>query len=167
MDVLDLRVDTDELIEWRYRRVEMLVNGEPLLDIIRAAEMPYARREYDERVSSGESPDDLGDRDGLAGAYHYLPTSLVFPPSRNFFGDPYSHGFLVDDDDPVNSKSLILQCTCGIIDCWFLVADITVDTDSIIWASFQQFHREWTYEIPGFRFDRSQYETAFKRGTKK
>ena len=163
MDEIELNINTEGTIEWRYRFVEMFVNREPLIEIVRRAELPSACDEFDERIAAGDTPDDIGDRGDLAGDYLYLPTSIALPPSQNFFGEPYNHGFIVDDDAPVNSKSLILQCTCGITECWFLLANITVDEDKIIWDNFEQFHRDWTYDIPPLTFDRNQYETAFNR----
>lgn len=163
MDRIETRVDTQGALEWRYRSVELLINGEPLIEIVRKVELPHACREFDERVGMGESAEDLGERGSLAGAYLSLPTSLALPPSQNFFGSPYDHGFLVDEDNPANGKSVLLGCSCGIIDCWFLLADITVETDRIVWEGFQQFHRDWSYEIPPFIFDREQYEMAFAR----
>lgn len=144
-----------------FQQIEMRVNGEPLIDLLRQCELPYVRQEWDERTASGESEAELGPRDSLAGQYLYLPPSIVYPPSRNFFGAVYDHGFCTEPDDPSNSKSLILQCTCGITDCWFLLATIAVDEDRVTWTNFQQFHRDWSYGDLTFTFDRRQYNEAF------
>ncbi len=166
MDTIQLHTPADQYVRWPngggFQQVVMIVNGESLVDIIRRIELPYVRREYDERIAEGETPLELGHRDALAGQYLYLSPALAFPPSQNFFGEPYDHGFRTDADDPVNGKSLILQCTCGITDCWFLVADITVGETTVIWSNFQQFHRDWAYQIDPFVFDRGMYNEAFE-----
>lgn len=165
MDTIQLRTPANQNVRWPngggFQQVVISVNGEPLVDIIRRIEMPHVRREYDESIANGESPEEIGDRDALAGQYLYLPPALALPPSRNFFGEPYKHGFRTDENDPVNNKSLILQCTCGITDCWFLVADISISDETVMWDNFQQFHREWLYDIDPFVFDRKAYESAF------
>lgn len=167
MDTIQLHAPADQFIRWPngggFQQVVMSINDEPLIDIVRRIELPHVRREYDDRIAHGESPEELGDRDALAGQYLYLPPVLALPPSRNFFGEPYDHGFRTNDDDPVNKKSLILQCTCGITSCWFLVADIRVHDNTVTWANFQQFHREWPYGINPFVFDREAYECEFAK----
>ncbi|NEO87514.1 MAG: hypothetical protein F6J87_25120 [Spirulina sp. SIO3F2] len=139
----------------------MLINGQSLIQIIRDIERPYAQQEYDQRMTEGEPKADLGQRDDLTGDYLYLPPSLILPPSRNFWGEPYDHGFITEPDDPVNQKSLILSCICGITECWFLLAKITVSDEMVRWDDFQQFHRDWFYGGLAFTFERSQYDTAF------
>lgn len=165
MDVIQLRNEPDLLVQWPngggFQQVEMRINGEPLLEIVRRHELPFAQQEWDERTASGESAAELGPRDGLAGDYLYLPPSVVYPPSQNFFGGFYDHGFVTEPDDPTNRKSLILQCTCGITDCWFLLASIVVGQDRVTWTDFQQFHRDWIYDGLEFMFDRKQYDDAF------
>jgi len=156
----------DHFVSWPhgggFQQVVMFINGRPLLEIVRELELPHVRNEHDQRVSDGESKTELGHFDSLAGQYLYLPPEVALPPSENFFGKPYDHGFVIDDDDPMNEKSLILQCTCGITDCWFLTANITIGKTVVRWQNFQQFHRDWRYNFCGFTFDRQQYESAFK-----
>jgi len=140
MDTIALRETPDLYVRWPngggFQQVEMLINGCPLIEIIRQGELPYVREEWDERVADGEPEQELGARDSLAGQYLYLPPSIVYPPSQNFFGAAYDHGFRTEPEDPVNSKSLLLQCTCGITDCWFLLANIVVGEDTVTWDRF-------------------------------
>src|SRR5262245_55595167 len=109
-----------------FQPVELRVNGVGLLEIVRAIELPYAMREYDERIAAGEQAEGLGPRGALAGSYLYPNGDDVFLPSRNLLGEPYRHGFVTAPDDPLNRKSLLLQCTCGNPGCWFLLATIRV-----------------------------------------
>ena len=84
----------------------------------------------------------------------------TFLPCENFFGAPYDHGFL----NAPKTKSLLLECTCGITDCWFLLADIHVGDDVVTWSNFEQFHREWSYDgLGSFTFDRDSYDNLFRQ----
>jgi len=165
MDHIELRTPTEKYIYWPdgggFQQVEICINGTPLIEIIREIELPYARMEYDDRVAKEELAENLNERDSLAGDYHYLSRDLTFSPSQNFFGKSYEHGFIVPENDLTKSKSLILGCTCGILECWFLLADIRIKEKTVEWANFQQFHREWNYELDPFVFDRLRYEKVF------
>jgi hypothetical protein len=167
LDQFEVRVDPAHYIRWPggggFQPVELRVNGVGLIDIIREVELPYAQREYDERTAAGESGEGLGPRGALAGDYLYLPASEVFLPSRNLLGEPYRHGFVTEPDDPRDRKSLLLSCTCGITDCWFLLATITVSERTVEWSDFCQFHRDWRYDLGSFVFDRTKYEAQLVR----
>jgi hypothetical protein len=166
-DRFEVRVDPARRIEWPggggFQPVELRVNGAGLIDLVRDVELPYAEREYDERIAAGGSERDLGPRGVLAGNYLYLPGSLVFRPSRNLLGKPYRHGFVLGPDDPLRGKSLLLGCTCGITECWFLLATITVSDDRVVWSDFRQFHRDWRYDLGPFVFERGGYEAQLTR----
>lgn len=143
-------------------RVAIRVNQALLVDIIRELELPNVRSEFKERVATGDlKPED--DLDSLAGQYMYLTSNSTYSPSRNFFGETYAHGFRIPSDAPANFKSLIMECTCGITDCWFLLAKITVSDRTVCWTDFQQFHRVWNYGNLSFEFSRAQYEREFNR----
>jgi len=100
-------------------------------------ELPFAEAEFDRRIREGESPEELVPRGSLAGQYLYLSPGMTFRPSRNFLGEAYAHGFVAPCE-----KSILLQCTCGITDCWFLLARITIEDDRVTWSAFEQFHRD-------------------------
>jgi hypothetical protein len=54
----------------------------------------------------------------------------------------------------------VLACSCGDTGCWPLLADITVEGDTIVWNGFRQPRRkdrDYTRFGP-VRFDRAQYE---------
>jgi hypothetical protein len=80
-------------------------------------------------------------------------------------GEMYG-GFTADARDahsfrPGKSR-IVLACSCGDTGCWPLLADITVDGDTIVWDGFRQPRRkdrDYTGFGP-FRFDRAQYGKA-------
>lgn len=166
-DRFEVRIDPAGYVKWPggggFQPVELWVNGSGLIDIVRAVELPYALREYDDRLAAGDSAEELGPRGALAGRYLYPNGGDVFLPSQNLLGEPYQHGFVTDLHDPRNRKSLLLQCTCGITDCWFLLANITVTVDTVIWSDFCQFHVDWRYDLGPFVFERGAYEAQLVR----
>lgn len=167
LDKLEVHSDPASYVRWPggggYQPVELRINGTGLISWVREIELPYAEAEHDQRALSGESPEELGERGGLAGSYLYPSSAEIFLPSRNLLGEPYPHGFATDPHDPRNRKSLLLSCACGITDCWFLLATITVHPDTIQWSDFCQFHRDWKYDLGPFVFDRQQYEAQLTR----
>ena len=169
VDRFEVRIDPAHYIHWPggggFQPVELRVNGSGFIDIVREVELPHALREYDARVADGEEASELGPRGGLAGSYLYPNGCHVFHPSGNLLGQPYRHGFATDPDDPRNRKSLLLQCTCGITDCWFLLATITVSDETVTWSEFCQFHRDWQYPLGPFVFERRAYEAQLVRSS--
>lgn len=162
LDRFEVIVDPAHYVRWPggggFQPNEIRVNGRGLVDIVREVELPYAQQEHDARLAAGEPPDELAPRGRLAGRYLYPPASYVFLPSRNLLGEPYDHGFVIAPDDPRMRKSLLLGCTCGVTECWFLLASITLTADTVTWSDFCQFHRDWRYDLGPFVFDRADYE---------
>jgi hypothetical protein len=163
LDLFDIRVDAGQLVRWpgggAFQPIELRVNGIGLIELVRKAELPHAESEFDARIAAGETVGELGTRGKLAGDYLYPGSQNVFLPSRNLLGEPYKHGFNTTADDPRNQKSLLLQCTCGIADCWFLLATIKVNEATVVWSDFCQYHRAWQYDLGPFVFDRKSYES--------
>lgn len=127
--------------DWGARQALILIDGRPLLDLIREIEAPIA-------AANGQ-PD-------LAGKYDYLNSADVLFPSRHLLGEPVRP--LLDYGEKVS----VLECDCGCEGCWPLLMRITVADDSVIWSDPQQLHRDnWVYP-PGWYlvFDRRQYEQA-------
>ncbi len=145
------------------RPIKILINGVPLLEMVREAEESLVRAEHEERIARGE------DTEGyriLAGDYHYAPHSMILLPSRNLLDEPYRPGFVLKPDDPRIGKATVLGCTCGVMDCWLLQVRVTLSRSSVRWSEFGQFHRpRWKYNIGPFLFDRGQYESELARGT--
>ena len=162
-DHFEARIDPAQAVEWPggggFQPVELRVNGVPLIDLVRAAELPFAEREYDEVLAAGgEMAEGLGPRGSLAGDYLYPNAGEVFLPSVNLLGAPFRHGFDLDPGDPRDGKSLLLQCTCGVTECWFLLATITVTDEAVAWSGFRQFHRDWALDLGPYTFERRVYE---------
>ncbi|HEY1067139.1 MAG TPA: hypothetical protein VGE52_13555 [Pirellulales bacterium] len=140
-------------------RVMLLIDGVPLIDLIREVERPFAERDYDARVAGGESAEFLGRRGRLAGNYMYLRPSDAFLPSQNLLGAFYYHDFELKPDDRRYDNSLLLVCSCGNTTCGDLLAKITVGDDVVTWSDFRHSERRWNYDAFGpFVFDRGQYE---------
>jgi hypothetical protein len=162
LDEFEVRVDPAHYVRWGggfgFQPIELRINGIGLIDLIREVELPHAHSEYDQRIAAGEAAEGVGPRGALAGDYVYLSGSEVFLPSRNLLGEPYPHGFVLEPGDPRGQKSLLLGCTCGITECWFLLATITVTEGTVVWSSFCQFHRDWQHDMRPFVFDRASYE---------
>ncbi|WP_133871914.1 hypothetical protein [Paractinoplanes brasiliensis] len=117
------------------------LSGVSLLDLVRKAELPFARRE--------------GSR-GLAGSYAGLLGEEVRWPSRHYLGNPVLSWF--GDGDTV-----LLGCGCGDWGCWPFTALVTVDEDTVTWSGYRTGHRDWDYrELRDFTFDRHQYEEALR-----
>ena len=134
---------------------EIYINNQSLIELARQAEEPFVQAEIQERRAEGDEIDEIS---FPAGDYKYLPFSMVLLPSRNFLDEPFYHSFLLDSDDPRNDKSIILDCTCGVTECWFMQVCITVNESTVIWSEFTQFHRDWELDLGPFTFDRKQYE---------
>lgn len=140
------------------------INGVDLIELVRAAELPHTRRERAERAAAGEDVADEGD--ALAGQYLGFPASSLRLPCRALLDRPIdlvSH-FVVATDDPRRGKAAVLGCTCGIAECWFLLVRITLLDEVVIWSDFEQFHRDWSYDLGPFVFDRAAYERALAGG---
>lgn len=141
---------------------EIYINNRSLIDIVKEIELPYAQIEYDARIEEGEDPSELY---VMAGDYIPLPLSMVKSPSRHLLDKPLGiaeKGFILPPDDPSRNKTTLLGCSCGIIECWFLLAQITLTKTTVQWSDFQQFHRqEWKYNL-SFIFDRHEYEAQLQ-----
>jgi hypothetical protein len=129
------------------------VNGQPLIDLVRAAEAPFAAAE--------------GHAD-LAGSYCALPARVAYLPSKHLLGEPEPlYSDLVSTGE--GSKAALLVCECGEPGCWPLCARIDVTADLVRWSDFEQPHRtgdgdrHWSYETLGpFEFERAAYEAALR-----
>ena len=136
---LDVSHEMDEEIDFPFYRVDIVINGQRLIDLAREVELPFAEAEG---------------RLVHAGEYQNLPPRAVFLPSRSWL--------------PENGEEIteLLICGfCGTWGCWPLEARITVEDERVVWSDFCQPHRSkskppvWRYDRLGpFVFDRRQYE---------
>ncbi|HEX2204573.1 MAG TPA: GNAT family N-acetyltransferase [Longimicrobium sp.] len=132
--------------EWE--ALEIWVDGRPLRKWARDAELHSALAEGNPQV---------------AGLYAGLPPEQVLPPSAHFLGSRESSFFY-----PEEGKSALLGCECGIVECWPLLARITVEGGRVTWSDFEQPHRgaahpgPWRYTLGPFVFARDAYERALR-----
>lgn len=144
-----------------YRQVHIAINGQPLLELVRAAEEPWARAEYLERLPELEDPEEFQFEPG---DYHYLSAARLLAPSRELLGEPRDPGFVLEPNDPRRTKATVLGCTCGITQCWFLQVKVEMLPEVVVWSDFGQFHRpHWRYDLGPFTFDRRQYEAQLSQ----
>lgn len=135
----------------------IVVDGVPLVDLVRELELPYAEAEEADRA--GDFPDYPPGKFAQELAGDYAPLSTKFNwPSRHFLGEPVElpHG----GDD---GETMLLGCTCGINDCWALLATIVLTEESVTWSGFRNNSRDWDLSGLGpFVFSRSQYEASLR-----
>jgi len=120
-------------------------------------ETPLVVLELQERAQSEDADEVVA---SFAGDYVNLPIRQLRLPSRVLLDEPQNHagrGFSIDSGDPRCAKATLLECTCGTTECWFLLAQIAVLEDVVVWTSFEQFHRDWVYDLGPFVFDKADY----------
>ncbi|MEH1923373.1 hypothetical protein [Nostoc sp.] len=139
---------------------EIYINNQPLIEVVRLIEKPFIQAEIEEQRVAGEDIDELA---FPAGDYLYLPPSMVLLPSRNLLDEPWDHGFRLQSNNLQAGKAIVLGCTCGVIECWFMQVRITLNESTVEWADFGQFHRDWQYNLGPFKFDRKQYVSELYR----
>ncbi|MEQ4719078.1 hypothetical protein [Nonomuraea sp. B19D2] len=143
-------------IEFRtegHNLVEIIIDDVPLLDLVREAELPYAREEQLERAAEfAPEPAPL-----LAGDYAYFPRRGFGWPSRHYLGEPADVVHNQEDDE-----IMLLGCTCGVPECWALLAKIEVGDTVVRWSGFRNNHRDWEPALGPFDFARQQYEDALR-----
>ena len=143
-DVIEFRVQPSDL--WYGEQVEIRINDENLVDLVRVVELPFATAEG---------------KPGIAGSYAGLPVRSL-PPSQHFLGSK-------SQPEIREGKVEVLICgDCGESGCWPLLAFIQVEENLVIWKDFTQPFRSnparttpWNYDRFGpFVFQRAQYEAA-------
>ncbi|MDC0675339.1 hypothetical protein [Nannocystis radixulma] len=156
--------DTPAYVSWPggggFQPCAILINDRDLIEQVRDVERPHAAREIAERRRDDPELDLTVDQ--LAGDYLHLTRRELALPSRHLLepSDDVRRGFAVAADDPIHAKTTVLQCTCGILECWFLLVRITLFDEFVVWSDFEQFHRDWVYDLGPFIFDRQAYERA-------
>jgi len=158
MDHFELRVEANP--ESEPTPVQIVINGDPLLDTVRRLEEPFVAAETRERLSQGESEAELSGF--IAGDYAYPTQSIMSEGDRDFFGVIDSI-FRLDSQESMRGKVCVLECNCGNPGCWPLLVRISELADEVVWADFEQFHRDWEYDLGPFRFDRAKYEEELQR----
>lgn len=121
------------------KQLIVLINGRPLVELVRPIELPHAAAEGNPQLAGDYSPLVLWDidRDG-----------------KHFLGQPVATWF--EDGDTV-----LMGCPCGEWGCWPLTVQIEVNAQTVRWAGFRNGHRDWDLSDLGpFEFDRVDYEAA-------
>lgn len=136
----NLYADVEDIDDEVLTVVDILIDGQNLLDIVKKFELRFAEQYGKENVNVG----------GYAGL-----------PNRELFEA------LVEGKWTHEGTTTILGCDCGITGCWTLVTRITEKTNTVVWDNFQNPRRSktssefWDYsEFPSFKFDRAEYESA-------
>jgi len=136
--------------------IDIVVDGIRLLDMVRDAELPFARREQQERAAEfAPDPAPL-----LAGAYMGLPGRYGWP-NRHLLGQPEELPWSLRHA----AETMLLTCTCGTDECWPLMARVQVSDTVVVWSAFRNVHRDgWDLSTLGpFTFSRADYEQALRR----
>lgn len=124
-----------------YDCLEIFIDGESLIDLVRNWEKPFAQREG---------------HPALAGNYEWLPANK----------ETY---LALQDAEVDDEKTALLECQCGCPGCWPLLVNIRKEAETVIWRAFEQPHRSeesaagfWNYVGFGpFVFERQTYEKLF------
>ena len=159
-----LRLAPARAVSWPggggYQPGGLEINGRDLISLVYDVERPFVDAELAARREAGE---DLDPRMDYAGEYLGLSEREYRLPSRVLLGEVPSsevRAFAVSEEDPRRAMTTLLSCTCGISECWFLLARITVLDEAVIWSGFEQFHRTWLYDLGPFVFDKRAYLDA-------
>ncbi|MDQ0985495.1 hypothetical protein [Streptomyces sp. V2I9] len=135
--------------------VGILVDGVPLVELVRAVELPYAQAEQRRRADEGLP----GTAPLLAGDYTTLGPAYDWP-SRHFLGEPRNLPWGGEE-----GETMVLGCPCGIDECWALMARITVTPRTVTWSAFRNNCCDWDLSALGsFVFSRRQYEDSLRGG---
>ncbi len=134
----ELVVEYDDPEDRRTPWLVPVIDGVDLRDPVRALE---------EEAGAGK----------LAGRYGGITVHRNGPPLANHYlarrGELFEHGRLA-----------VLGCSCGIVDCWPLLARIEVREEWVVWRDFRHGFRDWSYDRLGpFRFERGEYEAEVDR----
>lgn len=133
-----IRLERYEVKGWVEPAVRIMIDGQDLIDLIRAVELPLAEQEG---------------HPNIAGGYEGLSLSEVAPPSRRFWG--------TSEENEGGDKVAVLTCAdCGEEMCWPFLVRIEVGENYVRWSEFEQpYRKSWSYEELGqFVFDKNKYE---------
>lgn len=138
------------------------INNRSLIDIVKEIEIACITKDCEEYQYVPEEDEDPY---LIAGSYMPIPLWMIQFPSRYLLDEPkdFTCRFGINLDDPRRNKTTLLGCPCTEIECWFLLAKVTLTEKTVTWSDFNQFHRdEWQYNL-NFTFDRKQYESQLNK----
>jgi hypothetical protein len=140
VDTLELELVPFKQDGYSSSTVHIRINGEPLAQLAKVVELPFAEAE---------------NHPSLAGDYAPLALSDFRSDSRHSLGVPIASWF--EDGDTV-----LMGCTCGEWGCWPLTAQVEVNVATVRWSQSRNGHRDsWDLAALGsFEFERGQYLDA-------
>ncbi len=133
---------------------EALIDGVPFLDLVREAERPHVDAEN--RLRAAEGPASALE----PGQYMRL---LVLKHTKGVTPTDEDHGFALEPWDPLRRMKALLICSCGDSGCWPLLAHVEAREGRVVWHSFQQLHRTWSYALGPLVFEEAAYLEAFRQ----
>lgn len=143
MDKLELITHNRQNDNYQFKSVTILVNGQDIIDLLKAYELPFAKKEGSGSIAGGY--------DGLS------PVTLL-----KHLTNP------AEFDE--NGKVSILECECGCDGCWPMKIKIIELVDKIVWTDFEQpyrtidSHNFWDYATFGqFSFDIQNYQEQLEK----
>ncbi len=114
-----------------------VVDGVGLIELVTAAEFGHVQRESQSR-------------DLAPAAGDYGPWSLLD-------ADTYLGSLDAGESEP-RHKVEFADCSCGNLGCWPLVASVYSFDSHVVWADFEQLHRDWILALGPYVFERAAYE---------
>lgn len=140
-----------EIVKWGAEEMELIcakiiINSTPLIETVRAYELPYANKYNQENIAGGY-------------IYYYVD-SLYKLLSGNTKPQEY------ENEIP------ILICQCGCEGCWDFLVTVEESESNILWKNFYNPRRSspdspggyWNYNnFPSFKFDKNQYQEELKK----
>ncbi|MGD1919742.1 MAG: hypothetical protein ACFCAD_13130 [Pleurocapsa sp.] len=139
---------------------DIYINNRSLIDIVKEIELAGIRADYESYENKED--EDLNELLLVAGDYQPLPLWMIKFSSRYFLDEAkdFTGKFMAKPENIIRNKTTLLGCTCRIIECWYLLAKITLTENTVTWSDFQNFHRDWWQYNLSFTFDRQQYEAG-------
>jgi hypothetical protein len=141
-----------------YRQVAIVINGAPLLELVRVVEQPLLAAERKAAIAAGPCEGEVAP----PASYMYPTVAVITRGAGEFFGTIESM-FGLEPGDPQRGKTCVLGCDCGDPGCWPLLVRISRSASVIAWSAFSQFHRNWVYDLGPYQFDADAYEQELQR----
>ena len=140
MERIEFRTVVEELGVGRLPVIVPHLGGTALPQLVTWSQLPPAQR---------RRPRDLpGTYSGL------VAEDAIRWPARHFLGEPA----LRDGE-----RTVLLGCGCGVWECSYLSALVTVTDDTVTWSGYRDgFDRTDPVGLRDVTFDRAQYEDALR-----
>lgn len=140
MDNIKFYLNDYEIEGESFTEVVVVINGEPLLELIKRREQSFA-------VKNGQGC--------IAGGYAYL--SLID------FEELFLRAALEADLAQDERNAVLLGCPCGIWSCWYLALRVKFEADTIRLTDFTNPRRkDWQYGLE-FKFDRVSFVSEISK----